>query len=69
MKTATKCCVLETSVRDEQAFAHGGEEMVMEMLQEHVPLLLLLDLTDPAGPGSAEILQEEGAPESRWWER
>jgi hypothetical protein len=29
---------------------------------------LLVDLTDTAGPESAEILAEEGEPETRWWE-
>ena len=40
----------------------------MSILQEHVPLALLVDLTDTAGPASAEILAEEGEPETRWWE-
>jgi hypothetical protein len=46
-----------------------GDERVMAMLHEHVPLSLLVDLTDPAGPVSAEILAEEGVPDSRWWEQ
>jgi hypothetical protein len=45
-----------------------SDERVMTMLQEHVPLSLLVDLTDPAGPESAEILASEGEPETRWWE-
>ena len=44
------------------------DELVMSILQEHVPLALLVDLTDTAGPASAEILAEEGEPETRWWE-
>lgn len=44
------------------------DEVVMSMLHDHVPLSLLCDLTAPEGPESAEILAEEGEPESRWWE-
>jgi hypothetical protein len=46
----------------------ADDEMVMTMLQEHVPLSLLVDLSDPAGPPSTEILEEEGDPDTRWWE-
>lgn len=42
---------------------------VMHLLHEHVPLALLCDLTSPEGPPSAEILAEEGEPETRWWEQ
>jgi hypothetical protein len=45
------------------------DEAIMGMLQEHVPLSLLLDLTGPEDPESAEILAEEGAPDTRWWEQ
>jgi hypothetical protein len=41
---------------------------VMHMLEDHVPLSLLADLTDPQGPRSEEILQQEGQPEVAWWE-
>jgi hypothetical protein len=44
------------------------EDLVMSILQEHVPLALLIDLTDTEGPASAEILATEGGPETRWWE-
>ena len=40
---------------------------VMSMLEEHVPLALLCDLGAADGPTSAEILAEEGAPETEWW--
>jgi len=50
-------------VEDEQA------ERVMDLLEEHVPLSLIMDLTAPAGPDSQEILRAEGVPEQRWWER
>lgn len=41
---------------------------IMDLLHEHVPLTLLADLTDPAGPASPDILEEEGLPEVAWWE-
>lgn len=41
---------------------------IMELLHEHVPLTLLADLADPAGPASPEILEEEGLPDVAWWE-
>ena len=44
------------------------DERVMTLLQDHVPLALLCDLTEPGGPASAEILQAEGEPVDRWWE-
>jgi len=45
------------------------DDVVMTMLEHHVPLALLVDLTDPSGPESAQIFAEEGAPDIRWWER
>jgi hypothetical protein len=44
------------------------DDVVMDLLEHHVPLSLLLDLSGPQEPGSAEILAEEGEPETRWWE-
>lgn len=44
-------------------------DQVKELLQEHVPLSLIMDLTAPDGPPSQEILDAEGAPEQAWWER
>jgi hypothetical protein len=41
----------------------------MNLLQHHVPLSLLLDLSGSEQPESAEILAEEGEPETRWWEQ
>ena len=46
----------------------SGESEVMDLLQEHVPLALLCDLTAPEGPASREILDIEGEPAQRWWE-
>ena len=48
---------------DEQASAE-----VMALLSEHVPLALLADLAEPAGPPSPAILEDEGLPEVAWWE-
>jgi hypothetical protein len=45
------------------------DEMVMSLLQEHVPLALLCDLSQPEGPTSAEILETEGGPDDHWWEQ
>jgi hypothetical protein len=45
------------------------DDLVMTMLEHHVPLSLLVDLTEPGDPESARILADEGAPETRWWER
>jgi hypothetical protein len=44
-------------------------EHTMELLEEHVPLSLIMDLTPPDGPASREILDAEGAPEQAWWEQ
>lgn len=44
------------------------ESPVMEMLGEHVPLSLIMDLSAPAGPDSESILDDEGQPEDAWWE-
>jgi hypothetical protein len=40
---------------------------VMELLEEHVPISLLMDLVEPSGPDSHDILATEGAPEEAWW--
>ncbi|ADG74234.1 hypothetical protein Cfla_1336 [Cellulomonas flavigena DSM 20109] len=39
-----------------------------ELLAEHVPLTLLVDLLTPSAPTSEEILVEEGLPEDAWWD-
>ena len=36
-----------------------GGHAVMELLRQGVPLTLLMDLADPAGPRSREILESE----------
>ena len=45
----------------------SGSDHVMDMLGEHVPLSLLMDLTAPTGPDSETILDDEGLPEDSWW--
>ena len=46
-----------------------ADAAVMDLLSEHVPLSLLMDLTAPAGPDSEAILEQEGEPEEAWWEQ
>ena len=48
--------------------AASDDARVMTLLQEHVPLALLCDLTVPEGPASREIFDTEGGPAQRWWE-
>jgi len=46
-----------------------GGEPVMEMLFEHIPLSLIMDMASPDGPRSAELLESEGLPDEEWWKR
>lgn len=48
---------------------HGVDpvEHAQELLAEHVPLTLLVDLLTPTGETSDELLSEEGLPEEEWW--
>ena len=48
-----------------QALDRAGED-VMDMLHDHVPLTLLVDLVD--APPSEQVLVEEGLPAQQWWE-
>ena len=41
--------------------------VAQELLAEHVPLALLVDLVAPV-VSSEEILQAEGLPDEAWWE-
>lgn len=63
MTTASVTAATEQPV---QGTTHDGEQ-VMGLLEEHVPLSLIMDLSEPAGPDSRAILQTEGAPEATWW--
>ncbi len=38
-----------------------------ELLAEHVPLALLVDLLTPTGDTSSDLLADEGLPEQEWW--
>ena len=41
---------------------------VLDLLAEHVPLALIVDLVTPEAT-SAEILEVEGLPDQAWWEK
>ena len=65
-KTTAEGITVSTTPADEPT---GDDELVMALLQEHVPLALLCDLSEPEGPTSAEILEVEGVPAEHWWEQ
>ncbi len=44
-------------------------EHVLDLLEDRVPLSLLIDLAAPSGPDSLDILETEGAPAHAWWEQ
>ena len=44
------------------------DERVKELLHDHVPLSLLVDLAEPENLDSRAILEQEGEPEGQWWE-
>jgi len=46
----------------------GTAQEVLDLLAEGVPMALIADLIDPAGPPSPVYLEEEGAPAEAWWE-
>lgn len=39
-----------------------------ELLAEHVPLALLVDLLTPTGDTSSDLLAAEGLPAEEWWQ-
>jgi hypothetical protein len=53
---------------DTQVPADDDTQPVKDLLAEHVPLALLVDLVTPEST-STEILEAEGLPEVAWWER
>ena len=55
----------DEQVTDEPTTPAG--EQVMDLLEGHVPLSLIMDLTAPAGPDSQDILSTEGKPDASWW--
>ncbi|QCB94085.1 hypothetical protein [Cellulomonas shaoxiangyii] len=55
----------------EQAVSLRGVDAMQhaqELLAEHVPLALLVDLLTPTGDTSADLLAAEGLPEDAWWQ-
>ncbi|GAB7193313.1 hypothetical protein NUM3379_40220 [Kineococcus sp. NUM-3379] len=49
---------------------HGSNpEPALSMLQDHIPLSLIMDMVAPDGPHSRELLETEGLPEQEWWTR
>ncbi|KQT01112.1 hypothetical protein ASG23_05820 [Cellulomonas sp. Leaf395] len=42
-------------------------QAVRDLLAQHVPLALIVDLATPEAT-SAEILEAEGLPDEAWWE-
>ena len=45
----------------------GTSSDVLDLLEAGVPMTLIADLADPAGPPSPVILEEEGLPEDASW--
>ena len=43
-------------------------QAVRDLLAEHVPLALIVDLATPEAT-STEILESEGLPDEAWWEQ
>lgn len=48
------------------AEGHDVDEAVMDLLAEHVPITLLVDLAE--APQSEALLEAEGLPDDPWWE-
>lgn len=55
------------SAADAEGAVAGATRHTHELLAEHVPLTLLVDLLTPAGPSSEELLATEGLPDQAWW--
>ena len=53
---------------DDVAVPADDTQVVRDLLAEHVPLALLVDLMAPEAT-SAEILESEGLPAEAWWEQ
>jgi hypothetical protein len=45
----------------------GASSLCMRLLGAGIPLSLVCDLTDDAGPSSRDILECEGTPDLAWW--
>ena len=53
--------------RSEVPTDDDATQPVKDLLAEHVPLALLVDLVTPEST-SSEILEAEGLPEAAWWD-
>jgi|GEM_PF-1482502 len=53
---------------DDEEDAADAAQHAQELLAEHVPLTLLVDLLTPTGDTSADLLAAEGLPDDAWWE-
>ncbi|QGQ19777.1 hypothetical protein GC089_11810 [Cellulomonas sp. JZ18] len=55
---------------EEAVGLHGVDatQHAQELLAEHVPLTLLVDLLAPTGDTSADLLADEGLPADAWWD-
>ena len=56
-----------TDIPTAAAKGHDAEEVVMDLLAEHVPITLLVDLAE--APESAALLEAEGLPDDPWWKQ
>jgi hypothetical protein len=59
----------EQVARTSDSVLDAPAEHIKELLEEQVPLSLIMDLAAPGGPHSQEILDAEGVPEQAWWEQ
>ncbi len=59
-----------TVAQDEAVTVDGVDaaQHAAELLAEHVPLALLVDLLAPTGETSSALAASEGLPEQHWWE-
>ena len=57
----------ETVTEPPDARGRAEVQPARELLAQHVPLALLVDLATPGGPDSREICAAEGCPEDPWW--
>lgn len=53
---------------EDQHVTPPDAERVRDLLEAHVPLALIADLTADEAVPSQEILAKEGLPDEAWWE-
>jgi hypothetical protein len=66
--TTAEPATVEPVAPADEVTPQANPEQVMDLLADHVPLALLVDLVTPEGPASADILRDEGMPDDAWWE-